>query len=419
MHIGIFTYGTRGDVEPYISLVLAILSKGHTVLLAAPENFQEYIEGYGIEFHPLHGNVEAFMNGPEGTEVMKAGNTIDLLKFFYEQLAKMKVPLRKSYIDGVSKVDYILANQATLPIVAALAEKQNKKMALSYFMPPMAMTSEVPVPDLAFFNFPAYNRLTYKMIYYFYWKFVKKDTNEFRKELGLPELEENLLMNIEKKATLDLYSFSPLLIAQPKDWLPHHQITGFLPPPPGNNTNAAEIPKSLSVWLQAGVKPFYMGFGSNAVGDPAKICTIIEDILSSTQDRILFVTGWAIYPTIIPHPNLYVIKSINHDKIFPFCKAGIYHGGAGTMARLLRHNLPLIVISFYTDQPTWGKIIEGKKLGVHIPYKKVNSQNLISAINKVQVQDIVDNVREFGKKLREENGIEKLLGYLIQFFQAK
>ncbi len=41
----------------------------------------------------------------------------------------------------------------------------------------------------------------------------------------------------------------------------------------------------------------------------------------------------------------------------------------------LRHNLPVIIVSFYTDQPTWGKIVEHRKLGVHVPVKSLTQKN--------------------------------------------
>jgi sterol 3beta-glucosyltransferase len=116
----------------------------------------------------------------------------------------------------------------TLPIVSAIAEKQNKKVALTYFMPPVVPTTEFPLGDFDFLNFPWYNKLTYKIAQGFFWKFIKQDTNEYRKELGLPELKENLVTYLDKQKILDLYCLSQSLIPQPKDWESHHKITGFI-----------------------------------------------------------------------------------------------------------------------------------------------------------------------------------------------
>lgn len=418
MNIGIFTYGTRGDVQPYIALALGLIDKGHQVTIAAPENFAGFVEGFGIAFHPLYGNAEEGMNSQLGESVLQAGNTLKLMKYFFKVLHDIKVPLRKSYLDGFDKVDFIIANAATLVITSAIAEKQNKKLMLSYFMPPVVSTAEFPLADFDFFNFSWYNKLTYKLAHTFYWKFVKEETNEFRQQLGLPVLKENLLYHIHKQKPLVVNSISPTLFPRPKDWEENHKITGVLTIPNKYRENHPfdEIPKALSNWLAGGEKPVYMGFGSNGVGSIKKITAIINDILTKTNQRILFCTGWSVFENLPTHKNLFVTKYINHEAILPKCKAGIFHGGAGTLATMLRNNLPIIIISFYTDQPTWGKIVERMNLGVHIPIKKLNAHRLISALTKVQTNEIRDNVAIIGRQIRNENGLENAIKEIENYF---
>src|ERR1700722_6876021 len=143
MTIGIYTYGTRGDVQPYIALALGLMGKGHQVVLSPP------------------------------------------------------------------------------------GEKQQKKSAYTYFMPPVIPTTEFPMEDFRLLNAGWYNKFTYKIARFFFWRFVKATTNEYRRELGLPVLAENILDYIDRQQPLDLYCFSPSLIPQPKDWMAHHKITGF------------------------------------------------------------------------------------------------------------------------------------------------------------------------------------------------
>src|SRR5579863_5173862 len=118
------------------------MAKGHRVTMAAPENFAEFVEGFGIAFHPLYGDAEEGMNSPEAQSMLRTENTIKLMKYFFKILREAKVPLRKSYLDAFDKVDFIIANTATLPITGPIAEKQNKKIALTYFMPPVVTTAE-------------------------------------------------------------------------------------------------------------------------------------------------------------------------------------------------------------------------------------------------------------------------------------
>ncbi|HWD86657.1 MAG TPA: glycosyltransferase [Mucilaginibacter sp.] len=418
MNIGIFTYGTRGDVQPYIALALGLMEKGHHVTIAAPENFAGLVEGFEIDFHPLFGNAEEEMNSAEGQSVLQSENTIKLMKYFFKVLRAAKVPLRKSYLDGFDKVDFIIANLATLPITSAIAERQNKKIALTYFMPPVVTTAEFPLADFDFFNFPWYNKLTYKLAHTFYWKFVKEETNEFRRELGLPVLKESLVKHLDKQNLLDLYCLSPSLIPRPKDWHENQKITGFLTIPKHywEDHPLDQISPGLNNWLAAGETPIYMGFGSNGVGNTWKFVSIVKDALEKTNERILFCTGWGLFENLPVHDNLFVAKYVNHEAILPKCKAGIFHGGAGTLAAMLRNNLPVIIISFYTDQPTWGKIIERTKLGVHIPVKKLNSDKLLAALKYVQTDDVKSNVAKIGQQIRNENGLENAIDEIERYF---
>ena len=412
LNIGIFTYGTRGDVQPYIALGLGLEKHGHEVTIAAPENFESLVKSYGLKFHPLLGDAEQMMNSEEGQNVVKSENSIKLMKYFFKVLHEIRVPLRKSYSDGINKVDFIIANSATLPIVWSLAEKLGKKVALSYFMPPVVPTAEFPLGDFDFLNFPLYNKLTYKLAHSFYWRFVKSETNEFREELGLPILKENLITYIGKSKPLDLYCISPSLIPQPKDWPENHKITGFL-----STTNEVEpINEKLSNWLKKGKKPIYMGFGSNGIGNTKLISSIIEAILTKTGERVLFCSGWSVIEDLPEHENLFVTKYVNHDLVLPQCKIGVFHGGAGTLASMLRNDLPVIIISFYTDQPTWGKIVEKKKLGVHIPFKKLNIRNILEGIKVAQSTEIKENVIGMGKKIRTENGLERAIQEIEKYF---
>jgi sterol 3beta-glucosyltransferase len=421
MNIGIFTYGTRGDLQPYVALALGLMDKGHTVTLSSTEDFRDFVEGFGVSFQPLWGNAESMMHSTEGQSILQTENSIKLMKYYFKVLHNNRAPLRKSYYEAISNVDFIIANSMTIPIVSAVAEKQNKKVALTYFMPPVVPTTEFPLGDFDFFNFTWYNKLTYKIAQGFFWKFIKQDTNEYRKELGLPELKENLVTYLDKQKILDLYCLSQSLIPQPKDWEAHHKITGFINIPKNKRENhfLDQTPRALSEWLSNGDKPIYIGFGSNGVGNTEKISKILIEVLEKTNERVLFCTGWSQFQNLPKHKNLFVSKYVNHETILPQCKLGVFHGGAGTLATMLRHNLPVIIVSFYTDQPTWGKIVERKRLGIHIPVKSLSADKLISAIQKIQTDEIKNNVSTVGQQIRNENGLDNAITEIEKYFNDK
>src|SRR5574343_345980 len=159
-------------------------------------------------------------------------------------------------------------------------------------------------------------------------------------------------------------------IPQPDDWAPHHRITGFInagfKKQPGFTYDA--MPDGLSDWLMKGERPVYIGFGSNAIGDKEFIRNLVSELLQHTSERYLFCTGWSGIDGLPVQDRLFVTKYVDHEQVLPYCKLGVFHGGAGTLATMMRHDLPVVIVSFYTDQPTWGKIVTRKGLGAHVPF---------------------------------------------------
>ncbi len=65
MKIAILTYGTRGDVQPFMALGTALMACGHDVLLACPDNFAAWVEGHGLAFRSIGVDMQAFVQSPE------------------------------------------------------------------------------------------------------------------------------------------------------------------------------------------------------------------------------------------------------------------------------------------------------------------------------------------------------------------
>src|SRR3990172_1358253 len=49
----LLTYGSRGDVEPFVALGLGLRRAGHIVRLAAPRPFAQLVQSGGLEFVPI------------------------------------------------------------------------------------------------------------------------------------------------------------------------------------------------------------------------------------------------------------------------------------------------------------------------------------------------------------------------------
>ena len=167
-------------------------------------------------------------------------------------------------------------------------------------------------------------------------------------------------------------------------------------------------------FLEAGDKPFYIGFGSIVVDDPKKLSkTVISAIENArTPDgkpvRAIVHQGWAkLGEGLECGPNIFLLnKPVPHDWLFPLCSSACHHGGAGTMAAGLRVGLPTIVVPFFGDQPFWGSVVAAKKVGPEPIFNTdINPKNLKEAIEYCYQNDVIEAAQALGKLLMEEDGV--------------
>ncbi|HEY4290315.1 MAG TPA: glycosyltransferase [Puia sp.] len=417
MRYGIITSGSRGDVQPFIALALALKERGHEVTLVAPENFREFTEGFGVRYIPAAGNTEHLINSPEALKLLEGGS---IFKFFYhlqKVAAQTADQSNCDILEACRNFDNIIVSVLPLPIVYSIAEKFKKKCAVVFLSVPPIPTREFPYQVLGTKGHPWFNRLSYRLMGLGY-LMIRKQVNQFRKEIGLPII--NVMKACLRSDMLAITAVSQQLIRQPHDWPPNAHITGFfyLPPSAREKPSINEIPEGLEDWLAKGDKPVYMGFGSIPIPDKEKLLHTLRGIL--TERRVVFAAGWSILNgagTSLPtHPNLFVTKYVNHDWLLPRCSAAIIHGGIGTVSSALRSGTPIIVVSILADQPVNGKMVEEKKLGYHIPFKQLSPERLLRTITAIEDRLIKETCSATATAIRSENGLGNAVSLLEKYF---
>ena len=208
MHIGLFTYGSRGDVQPYIALALSLIEEGFDVTLAAPENFKDFIESFKISFYPIVGNAEEIVHSPECEKIIKSGNNLAFIKFLFKSLSNRRLELFESILGFCELVDAIVANNVGATTVSVAAEKLKLKMIILQLNPPAIETNAFPVPGMPFPNLAWLNKISYKLFYKLMWYFAKSDINEFRQIIGLPLSKHSVFKRITDARVPVIHAFS-------------------------------------------------------------------------------------------------------------------------------------------------------------------------------------------------------------------
>jgi UDP:flavonoid glycosyltransferase YjiC (YdhE family) len=414
MKYGIITSGSRGDVQPFIALALALMEKGHEVTVVAPENFREFVEGFGVSYWPVTGDTERLINSPTALKILEGGSIFKFIYHLQKIVAQTADQSSRDILAACSHFDHLIVSVLPLPFVYSIAEKYHKKCAVIFLSVPPIPTREFPFQVFGTKGHAWLNRLSYRLLGLAY-AMTSQQVNRFRKGIGLPPA--NVMKACLRSDMLAITAVSQLLVKQPGDWPPNAHITGFffLPRAAREKRGINELPDGLEEWLAKGDKPVYIGFGSIPIPDNAKFIRTLEGVL--TKKRVVLGVGWSVLNGLPVHPDLFVVKYVNHDWLLPRCSTIIIHGGIGTVGAALRSGTPLIVVSILADQPINGKMIEQKKLGRHIPFKKLSPERLLEAINATADPVIIENCKTAAATIKAEDGLEKAVHLIQQYFQ--
>ena len=174
---------------------------------------------------------------------------------------------------------------------------------------------------------------------------------------------------------------------------------------PAAATDAAADP-ALEAFLQAGPPPVYVGFGSMAGRDPARLARTVVEALQAAGQRGLLAPGWGgLAPGALP-PTVHVVGEMPHAALFPRVKAVVHHGGAGTTHAGLRAGRPTLICPFFADQPFWGRLVHARGLGpAPIPQRRLDAPRLAAALHTL-VSDAAMATRAaaLGEAMRAEDG---------------
>lgn len=409
MHVRLLALGSRGDVQPYIPLALALKAAGFDISLAVTSDFVSMVERYGLPTIASNLNLQNAVtdaNRDSSARGWKARRQSRQARVaFFDML--LAETLRLS--EGADALVYAPAAVYSAPHVAEKLGIPAIPTALQPFLHP---TGEVPAVGTPILPLKGglgrvYNRLTYSLLDAFIGLFLGGPINLWRQDtLGLPPMKiRSPFEHVRQSGVPVLYGISPSVLPKPAEWPPNARLTGywFLEARTDRQPSAP-----LADFLRAGPPPVYIGFGSMASRDPERIARIVLDAVKQAGIRAILATGWGgLKATDLPDNNVLVIQDVRHSWLFPQVSAVVHHGGAGTTAAGLRAGLPSIIVPFKNDQFFWGQRVAALGVGPSpIPQKELTVERLASAL-QTATQDATmrQNATSLGQKIRAEDGV--------------
>jgi sterol 3beta-glucosyltransferase len=405
MRVLIDTFGTRGDVQPYLALALGLVEAGHSAQLAAPEQFATLARECGVRFSPLPGRLLTLLETPEGKAAVAGSRGFGAgLKLIKHIRPHMRDLLNAEWHAARSFDPDVIVYHPKAIAACHIAEKLKRPAFLASPIPGFTPTSAFPSPMLPFASLGPFNRLSHRLVTLGSRLLFGRLLRDWRvRTLQLPPKQ----MDFVPAGTI--YAFSPHVIPRPADWDQNVLVSGywFL------HREAWKPDDELAAFLRDGPSPIYVGFGSMPALDPERLTEIVLEALAKTERRGVLATGGGAIVSRIGAKHVHFIKSAPHDALFPLMDAVIHHGGAGTTAAAIHAGKPMVVCPFFGDQPFWGRRAAQLGLGpAPIDQRDLTASKLAHAIAAIDLEGARQAAVQLADAVRAETGVATTIRFI-------
>jgi rhamnosyltransferase subunit B len=418
-HILFTTFGSFGDVHPYIALGLELKARGHRVTIATSPLYKEKVEAEGIEFYPVRPDVD--LNNEE-----QLGYVFDARRGSERVLRYIAEVTRESYADTLPiarRADVMVTHVITFGAIL-VAQKLGMPW-ISTVLAPITFVSayDPPVPSAA--PWVVKLRALGPGVMKAFWNLGKKQVLrwvqpivEFRREIGLPPGGHPAFEGANSPA-LVLALFSRYFAAAQPDWPPQTVVTGF--PFYDRDRGHHDLSSELERFFDAGPAPVVFTLGSSAVGAAGDFYRQSLAAVERIGCRAVFLTGSRPQglPDLLP-AGVIAAPYAPHSTVFPRAAVNVHQGGVGTTAQAMRSGRPMLVVPFAHDQFDNGERVR-RLGGAEMLYKhRYNARRAEEQLRRLLKDPAYTAAAAaVGEKVRSENGSAVAADAIERFANAK
>jgi sterol 3beta-glucosyltransferase len=424
MYMTVLAMGTRGDVQPLLALAVGLQRTGrHRVRMIAPDDFRALVTGHGLDFYPLGMNARALLGAGNLGTGMESGR--NMLVWVWQILRTMR-PTFERLMENTW-----LACQGAETIVFStmglgayhVAEKLGVPCCWAIPFPGFARTRAFPAVVFSTLRLGgAYNLWTHALAEWFMQQLTGRFLNRWRRRFNLPAIPLSRwpYSHLRGRPIPILYSFSPIVFPGPPDWGEHVHVTGywFLDHAPDWRPSAR-----LVDFIESGLPPVYVGFGSMAHRNPQRTAQLVREALERSGQRGVLVTGWSGLDSdgsTFRSADLFMLDAVPHTWLFPRTAAVVHHGGSGTTGAGLRAGVPSVLVPHAGDQPFWARRVMELGVGPQpVPYRQLTAERLAAAITcAVTDKDMRARAATLGERIRAEDGVGRAIEIIERYAAA-
>jgi vancomycin aglycone glucosyltransferase len=363
--IHLSTYDSRGCVEPLLGLAVRLRELGAQVRMCAPPDCAERLAEVGVPLVRVGAPVRPLVHGaspPSAADVPR--RAAELIAAQFDKLAAAAHGCDALVVGGLA------------PAAAgarSVAEKLGIYSAYVSFCPifvPSPHQPPVPLPGRPFPGGKTDNRVLHELDVESYNALFGEALNTGRTAIGLPPVDN---------VRAHVFGDQPWLAADPTlaPWRAPADLdvvrTGAWIVP-----DARPLPTELEAFLEAGLPPVYVGFGSMRA--PKGIARAAIQAIRAQGRRAVVSRGWADLTAIDDRDDCVAVGEVNQQALFRRVAAVVHHGGAGTTTTAARAGAPQVVVPQWADQPYWARRVADLGIGVAHDDPAPSTESLSAAL---------------------------------------
>jgi UDP:flavonoid glycosyltransferase YjiC (YdhE family) len=354
--IVISTFGSFGDIHPYVAIALELKARGHVPVIATSEVYREKMEALGLEFHPVRPVMPSYDQPDEIgkliEEVMEASDGS-------EKVMNLLLPyLREIYDDlnaAAEGADLILTHP--LPLVGPIVAQMRKLPWVSSVLAPISLFSAHDPPVLpqlpGLYHLlklhPAIARAFFRLALSKLEKMMAP-VYQLRAELGLARGEQPLMAGQHSPRCV-LALFSKVMATPQPDWPNHTVVTGFPLYDRRDFFGETGVPPGLIQFLDEGEPPIVFTLGSSAFWVARDFYRDSIEVAGALGRRALLLIGHARnLPAESLPAGVAAFEYAPYSEVLPRACAIVHQGGVGTTGQGLRSGRPVLILPHAHDQ---------------------------------------------------------------------
>jgi len=418
MRVVFATYGSLGDVYPFLAIAQELRKLGVTCVFITNESNVNALQTAGFKAHGVVTDAIALFEkaGLKNEAAIQA--THQSISHFW----RIVMPEFATHLD---QIEAIIGDAALIigPPWAFNAQSVAEKIGIPFVgahLWPLGFLSAYDPPILrdiiGLIHAPtskhaiAWNRFIIRCAKQVMKPMFAKYLNPPRRAYGLGKITRTPVIDFQLEPTRILGLYSPHFAPHTPDMPQGADLTGF--PIIEDPTNVAD--PELDAFMAQ--DPIVFTLGSILSENPGAFYQTSVAAVQKLGQKALVLTN---KPDHLPKPDGVLVRGyVPHSKVFPQARVIVHHGGIGTTAQALHAGRPQLVVPHFGDQPDNAARLETLGIARTLSSQEYTTSRVVSLLSDIlSCETMPARATKLASQIRNEAGAENAARIIFELMK--